>query len=495
MQHYYYKFCPILLATFLLGVAGTVFAETEEGRVATDIWSGYWWPTSKGEILAPLGKYDLLTNHKSAAWERANNPSGSNVPSWFGLCHGWASSSVMDPEPKKTIKSGDQILSVGDQKGLLAVCHSDDVANIYGDRFGDGVGSEAQNDITPDELWVVLRRYIKDQKIAVVLDLESGPEVWNYPAFAYRVEHAPIQAGNPIHQGTISVWFADDAVPKNFVGLKRIFQRYHFQVEMRGGSMVMGTGKWIKESAKNHPDFAWSPYVVRSSNPEVKYDQVCQLLGRQAPVPPPTPVVPDPTPQQPVVQDTDTVAECLTLPQLMLLLEGKKSDFIFDISAARYDGKYSENDILAINGVTKESGYLYLFGVDPNGKISLLYPQPEDDNRVEAEKSFTVPSPNASYQWRLTQPYGDYRIKGIVTKNPLRFAGEYAKPQSNETEPEKRILDWNELLMRVMPTEGQLSNEAISRVKGGDSEALRMLQEMLGRFSQDEVIINVGPAK
>jgi len=500
MQRYYNIFSLSAITALFLCFTGTVFAGMEEGRVATDIWSGYWWPTARGEILEPLGKYDTLTGQKAAAWERTNNPPGRNVPGWFGLCHGWAASSVIDSEPKKTIRVGNQVLSVGDQKGLLSVCHSDDVANIYGDRFGDGIGSEDTNDIAPDELWMVLRRYIKEQKLPVVLDLEPGPEVWNYPAFAYRVEYAPIQTGSPIHQGTISLWFADDAVPKNFVGLKRVFQRYRFQVEMRGDSVVMGTGKWIGESARNHPDFAWFPYIVRSSNPEVKYDLVCNLLGRQI-TPPPAPVSVSPVqPEQPVqpqvtTPEVETASDCLTLPQLMLLLEGEKSDFIFDISAEKFDGKYKENDLLAINGITRETGYLYLFGIDPNGKIAVLYPQPEDDNRVEADKPFTVPGANASYQWRLTPPYGDYRVKGIVTSKPLRFTGEYVKPQTVESDSERRILDWNALLMRVMPMENELSTEAIGRMKGNDFVEMRLLYETLGRFSQDEVMINVGPAQ
>ena len=477
--------------------AGSIHAGTEEGRVTTDIWSGYWWPTSKGEILEPLGKYDALTGRKAAPWERTNNPPGRNVPSWVGLCHGWAAASVMEPEPKKAITAGSHVLSIGDQKGLLAVCHDDDVVNFYGDRFGDGIGSEDPQDIAPDELWMVLRRHIKEQGVPIILDIEPGPEVWNYPAFAYRVDYSPIRTGSLIHQGTISIWFADNAVPKNFVGLKRLFQRYRFQVEMRGDSIVMGTGKWIGESVKNHPDFAWCPYIVRSSNPEIDYARVRSLLGYSAPVPSPPVSTPEPIPSPVPSVPPEVVSEreYLTLAQLLLLLEGEKSDFVFDISADRFDGKYTENDIFAINGVSKSAGHLYLFGIDPEGKLSVLYPQPEDDNSVEAEKQFTVPESNASYQWRLTKPCGDYHIKGIVTEKPLRFTGEYAKQETAETIPEKRILDWDELLMRVIPTEKEVSDENVRRAKGGDASAMQLLEKMLGRFSQDDVLLYVGPAK
>lgn len=493
------RIAVFLVATFFCTTISS-WGATEEGRGKTDIWSGYWWPASKGEILEPLRKYDALTGRNAAAWERTNNPATTNAPSWHGLCHGWAASAVMEPEPKKTIMSGNQFLSVGDQKGWLAVCHDDDVANFYGDRFGDGIGSDDPQDIAPDELWMVLRRHIKEQGVPIVLDLEPGPQVWNYPAFAYRIDHQPVRAGSPTHQGTMSIWFADDAVPKNFVGLKRVFQRYRFQVEMRNDSVVMGTGKWIGESVKNHPDFAWFPYVVRSSNPEMDYDTVCKLLGRSSVSPPPTPEPTPTSPPTPVPAPAPATENCLTLPQLFLLLEGEKSDFVLDIAPERFDGKYVENELLNMSGISKASGYLYLFGIAPDGRLSVLYPQPEDDNRVEADKPFAVPGPNASYQWRLTAPHGNYRVKGIVTEKPLRFTGEYASAEQGKSQkmnivPEKRALHWDELLLRVIPVEQDVVNENAGKAKGGEHPEMPLLKETLGRFAQDEEVIYVGPAQ
>ncbi len=495
MKRHRNVFVTLFVAATFICTALSSHGATEEGRVTTDVWSGYWWPSSKGEILEPLGKYDVLAGRRSAPWERAKNPSNLNYPGWFGLCHGWAASSVMEPEPKKTVVFENRHLTVGDQKGLLAVCHDDDVANFYGDRFGDGVGNEDSQDIAPDELWMVLRRHIKEQGVPIVLDIEPGPEVWNYPAFAYRIDYSPIRAGSPIHQGTLSIWFADDAVHKDFVGLKRVFQRYSFQVEMRGDSVVMGTGKWIGESTKNHPDFAWFPYVVRSSNPELDYDFVRKLLGRSSTPPPPT------SETMPVLAPVDVPSDpetesYLTLSQLLPLLEGKISDFVFDISVEPFGGKFTENELLKINGISRATGHLYLFGIAPDGRLSVLYPQPEDDNRIEADKQFTVPNPNASYQWRLTKPYGNYRVKGIVTEKPLRFTGEFAiKPQTAEFATKKRILDWGELLMRVIPAEQDVLIKSTEKVKGKPNPESSLLRRILGRFSQDEEVIYVGPAK
>lgn len=526
----------IIIALALIMVSGMssgVSAAVEDGRVGKDIWSGYWWPTSKGEVLGPLGKYDRLAGTQSARWEKENNPPGRDVPSWHGLCHGWAAASAMESEPKNGIQVSGQTLSVGDLKGLLSICHSDDVANFFGDRFGDGVGSEDPNDMAPDLLWMVLRRQVKEQQIPIILDVEPGAEVWNYPVFAYRVEYAPIRSDNKLHNCTLSVWMADNGVNKEFIGLKRSFQRYTFQAEIENGAVIMGTGKWTGSSQKLHPDFAWVPYVVRSSNPEINYDKFCQLTRRTLAVTTPpevgtSPVSPETTPDPTIPTTTPSgggsggeAAETLTLAQLLLLLHGEKSDFDFDISAGQFDGKYKENDLLTINGISNESGYLYLFGIDPAGNLSVLYPQPGDTGRIEANKPFMIPGETSLFQLRLTQPYGNYRVHGIVSEKPLHFSGEYdtstaklEKPQSETApiqtqqqtqmqaqaqtqKPVKAVLDWNELTLRVCPTEQQEATTVLeeAKSKGGVIPVESRLSEILGRFSQDQVIIYVGPAE
>ena len=53
-------------------------------------WSGYWWPIHEGRLLGPLAKYDRITGHRAAEWERGKNPPGPDVPRWFGYCHAWS---------------------------------------------------------------------------------------------------------------------------------------------------------------------------------------------------------------------------------------------------------------------------------------------------------------------------------------------------------------------------------------------------------------------
>ena len=92
---------------------------TEEALATIQPWSGYWWPIHEGRLLEPLGKYDTVTGHRAADWERQNNPPGPEVPQWHGYCHAWAAASVLEKEPTKDQMERSVALSVGDQKGLL----------------------------------------------------------------------------------------------------------------------------------------------------------------------------------------------------------------------------------------------------------------------------------------------------------------------------------------------------------------------------------------
>jgi hypothetical protein len=542
-------------------------AETEEARVKTYPWSGYWWPHSEGEMLGPLGKYDSAVGSKAADWERKNNPSGSNVPKWFGYCHAWAASSIMENEPVKTVQSGSQAFGIGDQKGLLAACHANDVANSFGDRFGDKRGSEDRTDLSPDHFWMLLKRHVREQGVPLIVDIEAGEEVWNYPVFAYKVDYSPIQTGSNRYRGVISVWMADDAVPKDFVGVKRLLQKYHFEVTMAGGSVVMGSGKWIGTSEKDHPDFAWFPFVTRPENPEVKYEWVTKLLKR-IPVAPgstspnsPSPEstanrpTPDnstanrPNAEQPrptrddaiagtpttdrinMPPNTETTGDEIatgdhrpidtsgiaveTLPDALLLdpidlvtlVASKTSDFGLDISVDRFDGGvYREGDLMSVAGKSEKDGFLYLIAIDTQGMPSLLYPQPGDDNRVQGGPLFGIPSARATYQFRLNQPFGDYRIKAIVCEKQLEFSGMRAveqeppmkKPASSPAVKTKKsdvAIDdqgfrWNptrseqvRTLISEYTEKGKLAKERVNHVD---------LATLLGEFAQDEVVFYVG---
>jgi hypothetical protein len=448
----------ILLAVFTSTAftsTGALASTVEEGHAQTTPWSGYWWPHRQGALLKPLAKYDTLTGKKAEAWERKTHPPGDDVPKWHGYCHAWAAASLMETEPVKSRSAGPQgqvQLGVGDQKGLLSVCHARDVANSWGDRFGDNQGSEDKQDLAPDTLWRLLKLYVQQQGVPLVLDVEAGAEVWNYPIYAYRIEHAP-QGGAGQQLARLTLWMADDAVAPDYVGVKVRRQSYQFTFTKRNESVVMGSAKWVGPSKEDHPDFAWYPYVAVAENPEIDYAIVRNLVGvaQQPNTPQPNPTLPatpdvstspapdpdnpsshpSPGPETPVANRRPPASVVSPL-ELVSLIANKTSSFGLDISVDRFGGRYEEGDELVVTGVSDRDGYLSLLYISAEGDLSLLYPQAGDNNQIRAKQEFTVPGAKADKSIRVAKPFGTHRIKAVVTSRPLHLSGLYAWQEKYE---------------------------------------------------------------
>jgi hypothetical protein len=155
----------LFLAPLLsLALPAVGLAATEEALVPANHvpWSGWWWPMKHGGLQGPLGKYDHATGKNAKAWEVTNNPQ-EGAKDWYGFCHAWAASAITEPEPKE----GKGEFTTGDFKGLLAALHTADLSNSYGERFESAPPNDPQ-DLYPDQLWHVLRLYIKQQGLPLV---------------------------------------------------------------------------------------------------------------------------------------------------------------------------------------------------------------------------------------------------------------------------------------------------------------------------------------
>ncbi len=516
MRHIFIWGCTYLVFLPALAASGAV----EEGSAKETPWSGYWWPIAKGELQIPLSKYDQLTGAASAQWERQNHPPGPNVPRWHGYCHAWAASAVLEKEPKKVSQATGPAsnrplrLAVGDQKGLFAAAHARDVSNTYGDRFGDGVGSEDPQDLTPDALWQLLKLYVKQQGIPLILDLEPGAEIWNYPVYAYRIEYSP--SGPPGQQfGHLSLWMADNDVPPDYVGVKMRFQTYTFTFQLRNGSIVMGSGRWVGQSQENHPDFAWYPYVVLPENPHIQYTTVQRIMRVSQPqpsappsTPPDTPpdTMPDEVPNQNSGQYDPSGSQGggllinnsvpLSPIQLVAAIAEETSSFGLDVTVDRFDGGlYTIGEPYTVKGSSERAGYLYLLHIDNQGKVSLLFPAPNEDNRVAAETRFTVPRPGVA---RLVHagPVGTHRVKAMVTNRPLMLSGLRCPAQSTGKKGASHRREYRPF--RWPPTEQKQVRDLMKQYQQRQQlppEQLRgtNIAKKFVSFAQDEVAFYVGP--
>jgi hypothetical protein len=422
----------------LLAVPLAAPAQVEEAKANTTPWSGYWWPLWEGRLLGPLGKYDQYTGRRAADYERSHNPPGRGEK-WWGYCHAWSAACVMEKEPNRprTITAnGRQItLTVGDMKGLLTAAHSQDASNMDG-RRNDGPGIDP--DMAPDLVWRVVDRYIKKQGIPVVMDIDPGRQVWNHPCYAYRIESTSM--GGDSYRAYMTLWFADDSVPPDYVGTKVKRKTYQFTYRKRGGNVLAGSGRWEGSSVNDHPDFAWYPYLTRSSNPQIDYKKVREMLGLSLAVraigdpPPGDPVIqPDNPPQPenststthqpPALTGTGLALEgaALAPSELATLLVNKTAKFDLEIKTDLANQEAPVGEGYSVKVKSGTAGYLYLFRIDHTGKCSLLFPKVGQDNRV-AKNKLTEFGGGAKKLFATMEPAGSQWIKAIVTEKPIRLA-------------------------------------------------------------------------
>lgn len=486
-------------------------AEVEQAVAEHIPWSGYWWPISKGELLAPLGKYDALTGSRSMWWELENHPPGPQASPWHGYCHGWAAAAVIEAEPQvarwatSSSLTEPVPLTVADQKGWITACHAYDPATQYGDRYGDGTGAEDPLDMAPDVLWGLLRQFIQNARRPLVFDLDAGPEVWNYPVFAYRVEHEAM--GRGWRTARLHLWAADDAVPPDYVGTMPYLQSYTFVFFPSGDGIAPGTARWTGQSVSNHPDFAWYPSATVPQNSELDHGTVQSLIG--------TGRVPSPTPSDLASPATDPqlrawlrndmaappgdetpLASPISPLELVAAIAEQTSHFGLDLSISPLGKvRWPVGQRFHLMGSSEQPGYLSAIHVDPTGRLSLLYPAPGEFCRIDAVRSFRVPNQQQG-DFLIQGPPGNHRIKILVTKRPLILTGldrvHGIEPESNGplNDDEGRI--WKGCGFRFLPSQATHLKALLTDYAQGEDLTSERLDRtdavaILSPFAQDEI--------
>ena len=443
--------CYWLAALLLIAANGPVRAESDLGTASTLPWSGYWWQHKSGGLTGPLGKYDQVEGTKAAAWEQDNHVLTAKE-GWFGHCHAWSASCVSEKQPTGARNVKQVPFGVGDQKGLLAACHGQDIANSYGQRFEDPAKDDP-DDIYPDELWRVLQLYLKEKRIPLILDMDPGPQVWNYPVYQYEVQYK--DGGDGWFYAAMQLVAADDNVQPDYVGTQPILFNLTFRFKMQDGAVVAGTGQWIGNSKKDHPDFAWYPYVAVAENPEINVAEVSNIVGYPVggnnptppappgpPNPPPTPPgppTPPPTPPAPPVAPDNkpprkiVVDQLLSPDELVDAVLNKTSAFSLDMFVDKYHGgRYKPNEPIRVSFRSGGDGYLYLIDVDPLGDLHLVFPLPGQSNFIRKGILYDFPAKDRK-PWFTAFGHGQHDLKAIVTRQPVAISGFHDLPLSPQT--------------------------------------------------------------
>jgi len=228
----------------------------------------------RDDDMSPFRKHDRVTGAHANDWERKNHYD-SDYPKWYGHCHAWASAAISEVEPTHTIRYKDVTFHVGDVKAMLTEGHYGDKATVFGERnTGDGCDFQ---DIYPDKLWKVMQDYIGEQKLPLLMDLDPGVQVWTYPVYGYRIEYNRSDDDRDLYDGEMTLFVTNTTVPPDYVGCLRLIKHYTFQVKMRNGAIVEGSGRWTGHSRQDHPDYAWYPASRGQENEELVFSMAQKL--------------------------------------------------------------------------------------------------------------------------------------------------------------------------------------------------------------------------
>lgn len=308
-------------------------------------WSDFYWPTYAGQLanryndpgyrgmliwkdnaeyltkmlgrgtqaqLSPAEKYDLLVGDRDFTLTRRMINAGApyadekgEVPSWFGICHGWAPASFMLPRAAHAVKavaaSGREVeFSPSDMKALASLlwANSQPRTRFVGGRCNDknvdrGPGDREVNpdcfDTNPATWHLVAVNQLGVSKRSFVMDASAGMEVWNQPLYGYRYAYIhpvtgvatekladakirladysndPYRASRSseavsVVKVVMTVDYISETLPTaeredSALNDNHTVVNYSYDLELAADDRIVG-GEWYSSV---HPDFLWLP--------------------------------------------------------------------------------------------------------------------------------------------------------------------------------------------------------------------------------------------
>lgn len=230
---------------------------------------------------SPLEKFVTLTNvanlGRAKEWNRKNQGVDvRGVQDWFGICHGWTGAAINEPPVTRPVNAkitdgrvvacaegeeGCTRFEIGDVNALLAQIYSDGNSKFIGARcdtaptaverdehgrivrrdsvFELGAGCKGLN---PGALMMVMNQRLRVQKLPMAINAQNDgntDQIWNQPAYRYRVERfealAESEATNLVASGART----------------GSLSTYAWNDQARGFAFVDVTLFWITENGPN----------------------------------------------------------------------------------------------------------------------------------------------------------------------------------------------------------------------------------------------------
>ena len=245
------------------------------------------------------------------------------IPTWFGICHGWAPYAYNEPQATTPVVRGGVTFYPSDLEALMSLLYTEIDSKFLSSRceLGAGEGStlatdnsgrivnRACMDMNPGSWHVLTTNRLGLRREGFVLDQTLNYEVWNQPAWKYEVVNASGGALKEVSRGeaTRLVGGSGSTYPWNtraekffYVEMDFTFilesqpsrqprdaaqfartMRYKYVLETDENGKIFG-GEWVADSKTNHPDFAWwSTSKPNATVAGISYDDV-RLLNDEA---------------------------------------------------------------------------------------------------------------------------------------------------------------------------------------------------------------------
>ena len=261
--------------------------------------------------LSPAEKYDILNGRYDLPLTRyirsqvANAVDNGKIPTWFGICHGWAAAAYMEKEPRLPVSRNDAVYGKqivfhpSDLKALISQVYADvdsfsaeDETLFLGSRFNGNtsafnridelnvfsrISNSNLRDINPGAFHLALTYYVGQEKRSFVAEVDKKAEVWNHPVVSYSTRQinsfpggyrpfykAKTFMGQPITEPVDRVYLrtqmeiAVETGPFN-PRLATSTKTYTYSIEVGRRSGRIYGGEWAPSviNREGWPDFAW----------------------------------------------------------------------------------------------------------------------------------------------------------------------------------------------------------------------------------------------
>lgn len=278
----------------------TTLDSSDVGFVMTPVWMGNWHPSSGNGTVDAMVKYDAAldsTDKKASTWEKDTTATLKNIK-WSGHCNGLAAASIMVAEPIKDVTYKGVLFTVNDIKALLieswqnsygkAVGKRCEKQNIEYDSNGRMLDDNCR-DVSPATFHILLTNFLGRFHKPILVDVESGYEVWNSPIITYDVlakQSLSLQSATMWLTGTAMDFYAYNPKATQWIYFQTQVtfsdnkkKTYEYILERDDSGQIIG-GEWFRESKKNHPDFIWRPTKPNPENPYIDLQKVQDIYNQ-----------------------------------------------------------------------------------------------------------------------------------------------------------------------------------------------------------------------